>query len=85
LQLQIATLKEQKQDLLSANKDRRDAGTIDQVRVEACQNQLAKADAEIYRLRHPGLLSSLFDKRSLSGAIVGFAIGRGTANQSFTR
>jgi len=56
--------------------------SIDQVRVEACQNQLAKADAEIGRLRNPGFFASLFDKRTLSGAIVGFGVGRATANQN---
>lgn len=56
--------------------------SIDQVRVEACRNQLAKADAEIHRLRNPGFFASLFDKRTLSGAIVGFGVGRATANQN---
>lgn len=61
---------------LSANKDRAGANVIDAFRVEACQQQLLKADLEINRLRNPGFLKSLFDVKSITGAVVGFGVGR---------
>lgn len=75
----IAVRDQQLELALSANKDRAGANVIDAFRVEACQQQLAKADAEIARLRNPGFLKSLFDVKSISGAVVGFGIGRATA------
>lgn len=75
----IAVRDQQLELALSANKDRAGANVIDAFRVEACQQQLAKADAEIARLRNPGFLRSLFDVKSITGAVVGFGIGRATA------
>lgn len=72
----IAVREEQIALLRSANQDRAGANAIDQFRVEACQQQLSKADAEIARLRNPGFLKSLFDVKSISGAVVGFSVGR---------
>lgn len=59
----------------SAGQDRAQVNTIDQFRVEACQTQLAKADAEIYRLKNPGFLRSLFDPKTFMSGAVGFGIG----------
>lgn len=42
----------------------------------SCENQLAKADAEIHRLRYPGFFRSLFDVKTVTGAAVGFGMGR---------
>lgn len=42
----------------------------------SCENQLAKADAEIHRLRYPGFFRSIFDVKTVSGAAVGFGFGR---------
>lgn len=74
----IAVRDEQLKLALSANRDRGGANTIDQFRIEACQSQLSKADARIYTLEHPGFLATLFDKRSLTGAAIGFGAGRFT-------
>lgn len=52
--------------------------TIDQFRVEACQQQLLRADAEIARLRNPGFFRTLFDPKTLTGGLVGFGLGRAT-------
>lgn len=78
----IATREDQLAKATKIDTNSQQIQTIDQVRVEACQSQLAKADAEIHRLRYPGLLSSIFDKRTAYGAIAGFTIGRLTANQT---
>lgn len=74
----IALREEQLELAKSANKDRAGANVIDQFRVEACQTQLAKADAEIYRLKNPGFFRSLFDPKTVGSALVGFGIGRVT-------
>lgn len=71
----ISLREEQLELAKSANKDRAQVNTIDQFRVEACQTQLAKADAEIYRLKNPGFLRSLFDPKTFTSAAVGFGIG----------
>jgi len=42
----------------------------------SCEQQLAKADAEIHRLRFPGFFRSVFDFRSITGVAVGYGIGR---------
>ena len=68
---QIALLKE-------ANKDRATVNNGDARMLASCETQLAKADAEIHRLRFPGLLRSIFDFRTLGGAAVGYGIGRVT-------
>lgn len=75
----IAVRDQQLELALSANKDRAGANVIDAFRVEACQQQLLRADIEINRLRNPGFLKSLFDVKSITGAVVGFGLGRATA------
>lgn len=63
--------------LRSANQvDLTTVATGDQRLLSACENTLAKADAEIHRLRYPGFFRSVFDTRALGGAIVGFGVGR---------
>jgi hypothetical protein len=42
----------------------------------ACENQLAKADAEIHRLRYPGFFRSLFDAKTAYGFGAGYGIGK---------
>lgn len=59
-------------------QNRTDAGrimTIDQARVEMCQTQLSKADAEIHRLRNPPFFKRLFSTETLSGAMIGYGVG----------
>lgn len=61
--------------------NRSDANTIvtgDARMLVSCENQLAKADAELHRLRYPGFLRSIFDTKTITGAAVGFGIGRAT-------
>jgi hypothetical protein len=73
----IIEIKDEQIKLLkSANSDRTAANTIDQYRVEACQAQLSKADAEIHRLRYPGFLERLFKPDTILAGVVGFGIGR---------
>lgn len=64
-----------------ANKDRAGANTVDQVRVEACQQQLAKADARIFTLEHPGLLKELFEPKQFLKMSGAFWLGRVTADK----
>jgi hypothetical protein len=73
---EIGTKNDQIADLKAANKDRSGANSIDQFRVEACQAQLSKADAEINRLRNPGFWRTIFDPKTLTGAIAGYGVGR---------
>jgi len=64
-------------ELMKAN--RTDSNTIvtgDARMLSACETQLAKADAEIHRLRYPGFFRSIFDTRTMTGALVGFGVGR---------
>jgi predicted nucleotidyltransferase len=61
---------------LSANKDRAQVNTGDARILSMCEANLAKADARIYKLEHPGFLRSIFDYRTLSGAVVGYGIGQ---------
>lgn len=75
----IAIREEQLELAKSANKDRSGANTIDQFRVEACQTQLAKADARIWSLEHPGLLKELFEPKQLIKIGGAFWLGRVTA------
>lgn len=60
----------------SANQDRLAVNTGDAVMLRACEQQLSRSDAEIARLRNPGFFRSVFDGRTLTGAIVGFGVGR---------
>lgn len=62
----------------SANQDRAAVNTGDARLLSACETQLAKADAEIHRLRYPGFFRSLFDVKTISGAAIGFGVGRAT-------
>lgn len=72
LNLQIEVLKQQKADALAANSDRRTAGNIDAERLSDARILISKQDSEIEKLRHPGFFASLFDKRTIYGAAVGF-------------
>lgn len=72
----VAVRDEQIVLLRSANQDRATVNTGDARMLQSCELQLAKADAEIHRLRYPGFLRSLFDVRTISGAALGFAAGR---------
>lgn len=72
----IATKDEQIALLKSANKDRAGVATIDQFRVEACQAQLSKADAEIRRLRYPSFLERLFKPDTIIAGIAGYGFGK---------
>lgn len=60
----------------SANQDRIQVNTGDARMLQACELQLAKADARIASLERPGFLKSLFDFRTISGAAAGYAFGR---------
>lgn len=82
----IKDLKEQRdwwktaaQESKSASADRKDAGTLYEQRLQDHKEMLAKANAEIERLRHPGLLASVFDTRTLSGAVVGYGVCKATS------
>jgi len=68
----IATKDEVIALLKSANLDRAAVNTGDARVLEACNQQLAKAEARIYALEHPGLLKSIFDGRTLSGFGAGY-------------
>jgi hypothetical protein len=65
------------EQLKKSLENRADAGrvfTVDQARVEACQQQLQKADTRIHALEHPGFLRSVFDPRTLSGFMGGYGV-----------
>jgi hypothetical protein len=74
-----------------SRENRADAGrvfTIDQQRVVACEQQLsraegmlAKADARIFTLEHPGVLQELFAPKQLVKMGAAFFMGRATAKQ----
>lgn len=58
--------------LKSATSDRKQAGNIDDLRLADAHEQLAKADARIHQLEHPGFFRTLFDVKTLSGAGLGY-------------
>lgn len=62
----------------SAGKDRAGANEIDEMRISACTLQLAKADAEIYRLKNPGFLGQLFNPKTLIKVGIGYGICKAT-------
>lgn len=68
----IAVLTEQKGGLQGANADRQEARKFDLERIADRDVIIAKQQAEIDRLRHPGLFASIFDKRSVYGFVAGF-------------
>lgn len=73
----VVKIRDQQLELaLSANRDRATVNTGDARMLQSCELQLAKADAEIHRLRYPGFLRSLFDVKTISGAALGYGIGR---------
>jgi hypothetical protein len=72
----IAVREEQLKLALSAGQDRANVNTGDARMLAACENTLAKQDAELHRLRYPSLLRSIFDMRTITGAAVGFGVGR---------
>lgn len=82
LNLQIETLKQQKADALEATKNRRDAGNIDAERLADAKGIIAKQDAEIAKLRNPGWLDSIFDRRTLGGGLAGYAVCKATSGGS---
>jgi hypothetical protein len=77
--------------LTLAQENRADAGRvfkIDDARVVACEQQLsraegmlAKADARIFTLEHPGVLQELFAPKQLVKMGAAFYLGRATAKQ----
>lgn len=72
----IAILEKQKElaEKMQINSGRIE--TIDQFRVEACQQQLSRADAEIARLRSPSLFKRLFSTEMIGGFAIGYGAGR---------
>lgn len=72
----VAVRDEQITLLRSANADRAAVNTGDARMLASCENILAKTEAELHRLRYPGLLRSLFDMKTITGGAVGFGIGR---------
>lgn len=73
----VVKVRDQQLELaLSANKDRAVVNTGDARMLQACENQLAKADREISRLRNPGFFRSIFDPKVITGAALGFGVGR---------
>jgi len=74
----IAVRDEQLALAKAANQDRATVITGDAAMLRACEMQLTRADAEIARLRSPGIFRSIFDTRTLTGAMVGFGLGRAT-------
>lgn len=77
--VELIKLKDMQLDLQSKNRvDLTAVNNGDARLLSACETQLAKADAEIHRLRYPGFLRSIFDTRTVTGAAVGFGIGRAT-------
>lgn len=77
----IAVREEQLELAKSANKDRAGANAIDQFRIDACNAQLAKADARVWSLEHPGLLKELFEPKQILKLGGAFFLGRMTANK----
>jgi len=69
--------------LKSANQDRATVNTGDARVLEMCNTQLAKAEARIFKLEHPGLLRSIFDARTLSGFGAGY--GARSLQEAFKR
>jgi uncharacterized coiled-coil protein SlyX len=69
--------------LKSANQDRTTVNTGDARILEACNQQLTKAEARIWKLEHPGLLRSIFDPRSLTGFGAGY--GARSVQEMFKR
>lgn len=70
----IAVLKEQKGGLGEANTLRQEARVFDLERIADRDKLIAKQDAEISRLRNPGLLGTLFNPQFLKGSIAGYGI-----------
>jgi hypothetical protein len=62
--------------LRSANQDRQAVNTGDARMLASCETQLARADAEIHRLRYPSLLKQLFSPDTVFKVGVGFGLGR---------
>lgn len=54
-------------------------GALAKMQIQACEQQLAKADSEIARLRNPGFLRSVFNTDTLFK--VGLGYGLGTLNK----
>lgn len=76
--LQIAELKKALAAAEKMDQKQIQVNTGDARMLSACESQLAKAEARIFSLEHPGLLRSIFDFRTLTGAAAGYAFGRMT-------
>lgn len=74
----ITLLKTQKGDLGEAVTLRTEARAIQLERIADRDKLIAKQDAEIARLRHPGFFASIIDKRTFGGAIAGYGICKAT-------
>jgi hypothetical protein len=68
----IAVREEQLALAKSAGQDRAQVNTGDARMLQACEQQLARADSEIARLRNPPFFKKLFSTESLMGFGVGF-------------
>jgi hypothetical protein len=81
----IAVRDEQLALVRSANTDRRAIDDSQRERLMDAKEQLAKADARIHQLEHPGFLRSLFDTRTAYGAIAGYGLCKASSSSIFTR
>lgn len=81
----IAVRDEQLALVRSANTDRRAIDDSQRERLMDAKEQLAKADARIHQLEHPGFLRSLFDPRTAYGAIAGYGMCKASSSSIFTR
>lgn len=66
-------------DKIDTNSQR--VQTLDSIRLLACQDTLAKADARVWSLEHPGLLKELFEPKQILKLGGAFFLGRMTANK----
>jgi hypothetical protein len=79
----IATRKELGAELKSANQDRATVNNGDARMLVACNAQVDKAEARIFKLEHPGLLRQIFDTRSATGFMFGY--GAAKAQSALTK
>jgi hypothetical protein len=73
---EIALRKEQLENAKSANQDRAVVNTGDARLLQACEQQLARSDAEIARLRNPGFLRRFFNTDTFISFGAGYGIGQ---------
>jgi hypothetical protein len=72
----VAVRDEQIALLRSANQDRAAVNTGDARMLQACEQQLARSDAEIARLRNPGFFKSIFNTDTLFKVGLGYGLGQ---------